>query len=110
MASTTSQTAVTSAPNALKLHLGQYKEIEATRVDREVEEGKTGEPAAKVIHLRDSGLHQEAQTLMRLSSTQTTYRLGTQIRSTPLWNLSSTKIRGRARTLRLPTYCPKRRK
>jgi sulfonate dioxygenase len=30
-----------------KVDLGQYKDIDSTRVDRDVEEGKTGEPAAK---------------------------------------------------------------
>lgn len=43
-------TVETTIQPSYKLHLGQYKEIEATRVDREVEEGKRGEPAAKYPH------------------------------------------------------------
>ena len=35
-------------PQPYKLHLGQYKEIDAVFVDRAAEEGKTGEPPAKV--------------------------------------------------------------
>lgn len=31
-----------------KFHLGQYKEIDAVFVDKEAEQGKTGEPPAKV--------------------------------------------------------------
>ncbi|KAM3463438.1 Alpha-ketoglutarate-dependent sulfonate dioxygenase [Beauveria bassiana D1-5] len=37
-------------PQAYKLHLGQYKEIDAVFVDKEAEEGKTGEPPAKYPH------------------------------------------------------------
>jgi sulfonate dioxygenase len=44
-------TTETTPQSTFKLHLGQYKEIEATRVDRETEEGKRGEPAAKVTAL-----------------------------------------------------------
>ncbi|EGX88781.1 Taurine catabolism dioxygenase TauD/TfdA [Cordyceps militaris CM01] len=36
-----------SQPQLQKLHLGQYKEIDAVFVDRAAEEGKTGEPPAK---------------------------------------------------------------
>jgi hypothetical protein len=35
-------------PQPYKLHLGQYKEIDAVFVDKAAEEGKTGEPPAKV--------------------------------------------------------------
>lgn len=35
-----------------KVHLGQYKEIDAVFVDKAAEEGKTGEPPAKVRHAR----------------------------------------------------------
>lgn len=49
MAPSATKTTTEAAPQStFKLHLGQYKEIEATRVDRETEEGKNGEPAAKV--------------------------------------------------------------
>jgi hypothetical protein len=55
MAPAATQTTVeTTAQPTYKLHLGQYKEIEATRVDREVEEGKKGEPAAKVNRVDSS--------------------------------------------------------
>lgn len=37
-----------------KLHLGRYKEIDSTRVDRDVEEGKTGEIPASVRPLPPS--------------------------------------------------------
>ena len=46
----TTSTETTFKPT-YKLHLGQYKEIDGTRVDRETEEGKRGEPAAKVCFL-----------------------------------------------------------
>jgi hypothetical protein len=39
---------VANKPLPFKVHLTPYKEIDTTRVDREVEEGKTGLPAAKV--------------------------------------------------------------
>lgn len=39
-----------SQPQLQKLHLGQYKEIDAVFVDRAAEEGKTGEPPAKYPH------------------------------------------------------------
>ncbi|KAK0383867.1 hypothetical protein NLU13_7959 [Sarocladium strictum] len=48
--SATLTTVETSTQPTYKLHLGQYKEIDATRVDREVEEGKRGEPAARYPH------------------------------------------------------------
>ena len=37
-----------SANSLQRLHLGQYKEIDGTYLNKEAEEGKTGEPAAKV--------------------------------------------------------------
>ncbi len=37
-----------AANSTYKLHLGQYKEIDGTYLNREAEEGKSGEPAAKV--------------------------------------------------------------
>lgn len=45
---TTTATATEAKPHTYKVHLDKYKEIDTTRVDRDVEEGKTGEPAAKV--------------------------------------------------------------
>lgn len=39
---------VANKPLPYKVHLTPYKEIDTTRVNREVEEGKTGQPAAKV--------------------------------------------------------------
>lgn len=39
---------IANKPLPFKLHLTPYKEIDTTRLDRAVEEGKTGLPAAKV--------------------------------------------------------------
>lgn len=35
-------------PNSFNVHLTSYKEIDSTRVNKDVEEGKTGERAAQV--------------------------------------------------------------
>lgn len=46
---TETETVAEQKPGHLyKLHLGQYKEIDAVFVDKEAEQGKTGEPPAKV--------------------------------------------------------------
>lgn len=45
---TTVHQEVANKPLPFKVHLTPYKEIDTTRVDRDVEEGKTGQPAAKV--------------------------------------------------------------
>lgn len=70
------------AQNLYRLHLGQYKEIEAVHVDRAAEEGKTGLIAAKAC-LLDSG-HAVHQLLTHLASILTISQHGTEASLTPL--------------------------
>ena len=49
MAPSAIETSTEAKPHSTyKLQLNQYKDIDSTRVDREVEEGKTGEAPASV--------------------------------------------------------------
>lgn len=55
MAPSAVETVTEAKPHSHKVHLGQYKDIDNTRVDWDVESGKTGEPPAKVsMHFRAS--------------------------------------------------------
>ena len=48
MAPSAIETQTEVKPQSYKLSLGNYKDIDTTRVNRDVEEGKTGEVPAKV--------------------------------------------------------------
>lgn len=80
MAPSATETTVQEAkPLTYKIHLGQYKEIDTTRVDREVEEGKTGEVPAKVSIVNTS----YSQCLLTIvCSILTTSQHGTLTKST----------------------------
>ncbi len=99
---------VAEPPQPYKLHLGQYKEIDAVFVDKEAEEGKTGEPPANVC-LRPLCSAKLAcpLTTNTLCSTLTTSLPGTALSPGLLWSRTSTTSTERTPTPHTPTSSPR---